>query len=192
MFVHIDGTEEQDEDSPSWYNRAEITEVINRIHAIQSTNKVVNSDIGIITPYRKQVEKFKGTFNFFKPRYDGIEVGTTEIFQGQERKVIIISTVRSNSRYITYDNKYRLGFLSNPKRLNVAISRAQSLLIIVGNAQLLATNDITWKLLLKYYLDHNLYIGPFFELSSDISSDGEIVVENEDVLNVDNEWRDNI
>jgi len=159
---------------------------------LQKTNKVKNSDIGIITPYQKQVKKFTGRFHYEKPKFDGIVVGTTEMFQGQEKKVIIISTVRSNSRYIADDNKYRLGFVSNPKRLNVAISRAQSLLIIVGNAQLLASTDETWKKLLKYYIDNNLYHGPFLEFLSNDSSDGELDVKHEEEggeLNVDNEWR---
>ena len=58
--------------------------------------------------------------------------------QGQERRVIIISTVRSSPEYVQMDNQYKLGFLRNPKRFNVAITRAKALLIIVGNPHILA------------------------------------------------------
>ena len=52
-----------------------------------------------------------------------ITVGTTEEFQGQERRVIIVSTVRSTPQYVNTDKQYKLGFLQNPKRFNVAITR---------------------------------------------------------------------
>ena len=67
----------------------------------------------------------------------GVTVGTTEEFQGQERKVIILSTVRSSPEYVNIDTQYRLGFLADSKRFNVAITRAQALLIVVGNPRIL-------------------------------------------------------
>ena len=66
-----------------------------------------------------------------------VTVGTTEEFQGQERKVIILSTVRSSPEYVSLDIKHRLGFLKDPKRFNVSITRSQALLIVVGNPNIL-------------------------------------------------------
>ena len=67
-----------------------------------------------------------------------VMVGSTEEFQGQERRVIIVSTVRSSPEYVYTDNQYKLGFLKNPKRFNVAITRAKALLIVVGNPHILS------------------------------------------------------
>ena len=61
-----------------------------------------------------------------------VKVGSVEQFQGQEREVIIVSTVRSTAKHNGFDKTYCLGFLSNPSRFNVAVTRAKSLLIIVG------------------------------------------------------------
>ena len=86
--------------------------------------------------------------------FEDVKVGSVEEFQGQERRVIIISTVRSNSDFVEFDTKHHLGFLVNPKRFNVAITRAQALLIVVGNPAVLAA-DVHWGQLL------NLALGEF-------------------------------
>ncbi|KAM9390050.1 RNA helicase Mov10l1 [Phaethornis superciliosus] len=71
-----------------------------------------------------------------------IKVGTVEEFQGQEYMAIILSTVRSTEGLFD-DDRYCLGFLSNPKRFNVAITRAKALLIVVGNPHVLVKRDVT-------------------------------------------------
>ena len=89
----------------------------------------------MIAPYRRQVQKLRQ-----KLKAEGlgdVMVGSTEEFQGQERRIIIVSTVRSTPQYVNTDKQYKLGFLQNPKRFNVAITRSQALLIVVGNPQIL-------------------------------------------------------
>jgi len=61
-------------------------------------------------------------------------VGTIDGFQGQEKEVIIINTVRSNP-------SGKIGFLKDEKRMNVAMSRARELLIIIGNSDTLQKDD---------------------------------------------------
>ena len=86
------------------------------------------------------------------------KVGTVEEFQGQERNVIIISTVRSNERLVDRDLRHSLGFVSSQPRLNVAISRARALLIIVGNPHLLS-RDQKWRTLIKMCVKRKNYVG---------------------------------
>ena len=66
-----------------------------------------------------------------------VMVGTTEEFQGQERRVIIVTTVRSNPEYVQLDQVAKIGFLKEKKRFNVAITRSQALLIVIGNPNIL-------------------------------------------------------
>ena len=118
-------------------------------------------NIGIISPYRKQVSKIKQalkTRNNTHNNFDSVLVGSCEQLQGQERRVIIISTVRSSTDFLSRDKFFNLGFLENPKRFNVAVTRAQALLIIIGNPHLLKS-DLCFGKLLQFCCDNNAYIG---------------------------------
>ena len=86
-------------------------------------------DVGIISPYRAQVQYLRRLIDrreFFKPFRRSISVNTVDGFQGQERDVILISLVRSN-------DSGEIGFLSDLRRMNVAITRARMKLIILGD-----------------------------------------------------------
>ena len=91
-------------------------------------------DVGIISPYRAQVQYLRQEIkrsDFFRPFRRLISVNTVDGFQGQERDIVIISLVRSNS-------EGQIGFLSDLRRMNVAITRARMKLIIMGNAETLS------------------------------------------------------
>ena len=77
-----------------------------------------------------------------------------------------MSTVRSTAEYVNTDTQYKLGFLSNPKRFNVAITRAKALLIIVGNPHILS-QDKDWAALLAFAREKGCYTGcPYDQVGS--------------------------
>lgn len=86
-----------------------------------------------------------------------MKVGTVEEFQGQERLIMIVSTVRTEQKQIMKDNRFGLGFLQCPKRINVAISRARALLVVFGKQSILE-KDVNWKRLIEYTKNNNTFV----------------------------------
>ncbi|CAG8601345.1 12594_t:CDS:2 [Acaulospora colombiana] len=141
-FVGVNGKDRREGRSPSWFNAHEAATVLEIVQDLVEKDNVEVNEIGIVTPYCKQVEKIRRLME--KENYEGIDVGTVENFQGRERRVIIISTVRSSTTNIGHDKKFHLGFLNEQKRFCVAVTRARALLAVVGNPNLLF-QDECWK-----------------------------------------------
>lgn len=118
------------------------------------------SDIGVLAPFRRQVQKIRLLLRSLGLGL--VRVGTVDDYQGQEETVIIISTVITRLQSLlgaaTGSGESGGGFMQNPRRFNVAISRAQSLLIVVGHPTLLM-NDFHWRRLLEYAMDQGAYVG---------------------------------
>ncbi|CAO2838452.1 unnamed protein product [Amaranthus hypochondriacus] len=155
LFTGIQAYDEREGDNPSWFNRTEASMVVKLIKKLISNN-VTEESIGVITPYRQQVAKIKMALE--NDDIHEVKIGSVEQFQGQERDVIIISTVRSTVKHDEFDRVHYLGFLSNPKRFNVAITRARSLLVIIGNPHIIC-KDRFWARLLWRCVDNNSYEG---------------------------------
>lgn len=93
--------------------------------------------IAVISPYKQQVITLKELLEHapeLQPYRDKIAVNTIDSFQGQERDVVYISLTRSNT-----DNK--IGFLSDIRRMNVAMTRARKKLIVIGDSSTLSAFD---------------------------------------------------
>lgn len=138
-----------------------IREVLTKLRTSESFKKYQSfwtnpedQQIGIISFYGKQIRLLRNLRNEF--RDIPIRVSTVDRFQGMERNIIIVSMVRSNciaadknqkADYnlfgdLGFPEQNELGFAQSPNRLNVALSRAKRLLIIVGNSDLFRRKDI--------------------------------------------------
>ena len=124
--------------------------IINKLEAniaVKIANDYLNmglneDEIGIISPYADQVKIIQDK--------TPVEVKTVDGFQGREKEIIIISTVRSNENG-------NIGFLKDLRRLNVAITRAKRKLIIIGNKNTLKHNP-TYARLIEFVEDENLLV----------------------------------
>lgn len=101
------------------------------------TKRRQEKEIGLISFYGKQVGNIKNTVKPYAQKLGiPVKLNTVDKFQGMERNIIIVSTVRSD-KAIKADGSIRKnsdpGFAKSPERLNVALSRARRLLIVIGN-----------------------------------------------------------
>lgn len=147
FFLSVVGENMHTEGDPSWYNPSEAQIVLDVCSKIMQKGINVSNDVAIITPYQGQV-RFIRT-ELAQRGMPNCRVGSVEEMQGQECAVVILSTVRSTRSLIAVDNDFNLGFINNRRRTNVALSRAQCVLIVVGNAPVLATDPL-WATIIDY------------------------------------------
>ena len=142
VFVSVCGEEEG---KGSKCNRAEAM-IVARICKELERCGVKKEDIGIITPYIRQVKLISEVT-------DGIEVNTVDAFQGREKDVILFSTTSTSD----------LSFASNTRRLNVAITRARKKFIAIGNENAFRLPANRTTLLYRLYI-HTRSKGCFFRV----------------------------
>ncbi|QQP40187.1 Uncharacterized protein FKW44_014159 [Caligus rogercresseyi] len=131
------GEDVQDLNSTSFYNNAEVYEVVERVTQLQVTwpkswGRRDETSIGIVTPYYDQVQRIRSELR--KRNLFGVSVERVLNVQGKQFRAIFLSTVRTRKTCVNSqeDPEVDFGFLSNAKLLNTAISRAQSLVAVVG------------------------------------------------------------
>ena len=105
-------------------------EIVTRLARTLLTAGVGPSQIAVIAPYDDQVDRLDGALGV-----EGLEVDTVDGFQGREKEVVLVSLVRSNDRG-------EIGFLNEPRRFNVALTRARRKAVVVGDASTVAVGDV--------------------------------------------------
>uniref|UniRef100_A0A8C5BGX8 RNA helicase n=1 Tax=Gadus morhua TaxID=8049 RepID=A0A8C5BGX8_GADMO len=172
IFHGVTGVDEREANSPSFFNVAEVEQLMEYVkkllerHGRKGLYKISPKDIGIIAPYRKQVLKIRKGLRILEKDLKNpdlakyLKVGSVEEFQGQERMVMLVSTVRSSPKYADHDQQFDLGFVKNEKRFNVAVTRAKALLIMVGNPIVLGTDPV-WNrwVFIEHCKDNGGYTG---------------------------------
>lgn len=179
IFHSMEGENLRESLSPSWFNPQEAQQVVEyvKLLLLESRPPVQPEDIGIITPYARQAHKIRLALTKALENsnvVDRIKVGSVEVFQGQERRVIILSTVRSEPDKVSTDLRYNLGFVASAKRFNVAMTRAKGLLIVVGCAKVLSMDRKNWFPFLQYCRENGSWAGePWNEVEMRASLDNE-------------------
>ncbi|MCA9047979.1 MAG: IGHMBP2 family helicase [Planctomycetaceae bacterium] len=137
VFIDTAGSgreEQQEPEGLSRFNAGEAELVKEQVTGLIH-NGLHPSDIAVIAPYAAQVRLLRQICD-----YDMLEVDTVDGFQGREKEAVIISTVRSNDRG-------EVGFLSDARRMNVALTRARRKLIVIGDSATLGADEFLSEML---------------------------------------------
>ncbi|XP_068148123.1 LOW QUALITY PROTEIN: uncharacterized protein [Drosophila tropicalis] len=156
MFHSVFGNVMNTKSSVSLCNNKEIDAVMDYVKDLMyfgiNGQKLAQTDIGIISPYKNQYQRIQEQLNM--RNWSQIDCGSVELFQGKEKQIIIVSFVRSFTP--------KLGFLDNRRRLNVLLSRPKSLLILIGNPKTLSQNQ-DFRHIIEMCRDKKTLVGsPYF------------------------------
>jgi superfamily I DNA and/or RNA helicase len=153
--------EKQNPETLSRYNDEEAALVIRQVEKLIEEISLDHwleekITLGIITPYSAQVEllvKLAESSPLLEPLHKLVSINTVDAFQGQERDAIVISFVRSN-------NNQEVGFLSDIRRTNVAMTRARKKLIMIGDSATLTAHPFYLELI-DFVQENNFYKSAF-------------------------------
>ncbi|KAJ8599439.1 hypothetical protein CTAYLR_008004 [Chrysophaeum taylorii] len=162
-FVPIIASPERQGSGDSYVNDGEVAAVVRTVVNLAAAGDVGPDDIGIVTPYAAQARAIADAL-LFANLITLPEVATVDAYQGREKDVIIISTVRSN-------RDQTLGFLADFRRLNVALTRARHALICFGDAHTLRA-DRHWAAFVTFCDDLDCRCPP---LDDDDDDDGAVL-----------------
>ena len=115
---------------PSTFNSGNAERVAAEARRLLSRG-VAATDLAIIAAYSAQARKLRDLLR--DERAAGLEIGTVDGFQGREKEAVIVDLVRSN-------DSGELGFLSNTRRMNVALTRAKRFLLVVADSATLGNH----------------------------------------------------
>lgn len=150
LLIDIAGCdmEEKKDEEESTLNEGEADVAI--AHAKRLVQSGVRAtDIGIITPYVAQVVLLR-MLRSNDDKLKDIEISTVDGFQGREKEAIIISMVRSNS-------KKEVGFLSDRRRMNVAVTRARRQCSLLCDTETVSSDKFL-KRLIEYFEENGEYM----------------------------------
>ena len=119
----------------------------------QITNGLVEkSRVAIITPYSQQAGLLRRCFTDLLGKDFGkyVEINTVDAFQGREAKIVIFSAVRAAG-------SHGIGFLSDVRRMNVALTRAKHFLFVIARCKSIVVNPY-WKDLVEHARDTNAVV----------------------------------
>ena len=129
-------------------------------------NALRGEDVIVLSPFRAQVNYLRQVFRSHGQH--AIRIGPLEAFQGDEARVVLICTTRTRlgqhshppAKFVNEDKGRNLGVVDEPKRFNVAMTRAKEVLIVIGNAETLTvTRDHCWVNFLRFCTRNELCVG---------------------------------
>ncbi|EPQ54489.1 hypothetical protein GLOTRDRAFT_42828 [Gloeophyllum trabeum ATCC 11539] len=142
-FFSVGRGQEQEGGYRSLVNKAECQVAVTLYGRLRKEFSMFDFDyrVGVVSMYRAQIAEMRRAFisRFGSDIAGKVDFNTVDGFQGQEKDVIILSCVRAGP------GLQSIGFLSDTRRMNVALTRAKSSLFVLGHAPTLERSDKTWR-----------------------------------------------
>lgn len=155
LFYGVRGQQMREGESPSWFNPVEAEAVVELLVALLEKTGLSASDVGVMATFRKQVQTIR---LLLRARGLGaVRVGTVDDYQGQQERCIFLSTVITRPKTL-HSVESELGFLNNPRRFNVAVSRAKALNVVCGHPLTLMENPL-WGEFIKHCVARDAFRG---------------------------------
>jgi superfamily I DNA and/or RNA helicase len=142
--------------SNSWCNHLEATIIAEMIQVLVGQRGISTSSIGVMGAFRAQVVLIRRLLR--ERNLGAVNVGLPEDYQSVERDVIMLSLSRSSAELVDADKERRAGLFHQPKRMNVALTRAEHLLVVVGNPDTMM-KDPAWTVWLEFCRQNGLWYG---------------------------------
>ncbi|CAE8651705.1 unnamed protein product, partial [Polarella glacialis] len=158
-FLPIDGKEQSE--GKSWINTTELEAVEALLNSALAWGDISPTEIGVITPYAAQARLIRRSLGCPPPGKRAqsgatgvalVEVSSVDGFQGREKDLIVVSTVRANE-------KGQIGFVGDPRRLNVALTRARRGIVVCGSFSTLSVDEYGWRPWLTWAQERGLIAG---------------------------------
>jgi riboflavin biosynthesis pyrimidine reductase len=140
----------------SWFNPEEAQAVVDIVVSLCQSDHVSTRSIGVMAPFRGQVVLIRQMLR--NQNLSNINVGTIEDYQSVEREIIVLSLTRSSPAFLARDVESRAGVFGQPKRTNVALTRAENVFIVVGNPTIMVDDPI-WRQWLWFCLRNGFWYG---------------------------------
>ncbi|RMZ91827.1 hypothetical protein DV736_g928, partial [Chaetothyriales sp. CBS 134916] len=180
LFLHNAGPDEVDDilvgdgtGAGSLYNNDELTIMSRVVHSLlEQIPDLAREQIVVMSPFRAQVARIRTRLR--DAGLAAVNVGPLEAFQGLESRIVILCTTRTRlggkpgvatasasitaaDHFVRQDQERGLGVIDEPKRFNVALTRAMEGLIVIGNATTLTiTGDRCWRAFIAFCARNSL------------------------------------
>jgi helicase MOV-10 len=159
-FRGVDGTDQsvavkQCWGSNSWSNTKEAGVVAKIVQTLVSEG-ISTQSIGVMAAFRAQVVLIRKILR--RQNLGTVNVGIVEDYQAVETDVIILSLTRANPEFVENDMQRRVGLFKQEKRMNVALTRAEKLLVVVGSPKMMIADPV-WRKWLNFCFTNGLWYG---------------------------------
>ncbi|KIV89830.1 hypothetical protein PV10_07200 [Exophiala mesophila] len=184
LFIQNSGPDEVDDilagdgtGVGSLYNNDEIGIVLTRVQTL--LNQIPDlqpEEVMIMSPFRAQVTRIRTALR--KEGLAAVNVGPLEAFQGLESRIVMLCTTRTRRgpegdevKFVRIDQERGLGVIDEPKRFNMAMTRAMEGFMVVGDAStLVCTGDSSWRNFIAFCLRNGLVEGELGEIEEQIKA----------------------